>query len=178
MSTIPLPAAQRRAQPWKNGLGVSHTIAEFPQGAGFDAMEWQVGHTDIGADCPFSDLPGLDRQFMVIAGVGVELTSKDAETGAAWHERIERLQAPYAFRGDWSTQCRLLAGPVRVLNVITRRKRCAAAVDFADATELAGAAGETLIAVDLASLDAWRLDGAGSMRVPRGDVAVVRIRAT
>jgi hypothetical protein len=175
---VHLPASQHSTQPWKNGLGVSRVIAGEPAGAGFDTLLWQVGATEIGADCPFSDLPGLDRQFMVIAGVGVELTSKDAETGAAWHERIERLQAPYAFRGNWSTQCRLLAGPVRVLNVITRRKRCAAAVDFADATEIAGAAGETLIAVDLASLDAWRLDGAGSMRVPRGDVAVVRIRAT
>jgi environmental stress-induced protein Ves len=119
MPTIRLSAERYLALPWKNGLGISRTIAGFPEGAGFDDVLWQVGSTEIGADCPFSSLPGLDRQFMVIEGAGVELANVDEETGASWRERIELLQAPYAFRGDWRTTCRLLSGPVRVLNVIT-----------------------------------------------------------
>jgi environmental stress-induced protein Ves len=64
-------------QPWKNGLGVSRIIASDPPGAGYDAVLWQVGSTEITADCPFSSLPGLDRLFMVIERAGVELTSVD-----------------------------------------------------------------------------------------------------
>ncbi len=123
-----LPAAQHRAVPWKNGLGVAHIIAEHPQQAGFDAVRWQVGVTDIGVDCPFSSLPGFDRRFMVIAGAGVELRSTDEATGATHHERIRLLQPPYAFSGDWRTTCRLLAGPVRVFNVMTRRGEFSAVV--------------------------------------------------
>src|SRR5687768_3389579 len=78
-----LPAQAHRTQPWKNGLGVSRMIAEVPSGAGFDAVLWQVSVTEISTDCPFSDLPGLGRQFAVIEGDGVELVSVDETTGAA-----------------------------------------------------------------------------------------------
>ncbi len=156
---IHLPAAQHQAQPWKNGLGVSYTIADFPQGAGFESVLWQVGHTDIRVDCPFSDLPGLDRLFMVIEGKGVELTCVD-EAGRKTINRVEPLQAPFAFRGDWQTSCRLLDGPVKVFNVMTRRDRFSANVEIVSSTSPARAApGETLIAVALPGLDAWILDG-------------------
>lgn len=147
------------AQPWKNGLGVSRIIAGDPQGAGFDTLRWQVGSTEIGADCPFSDLPGLDRQFMVIEGAGVELTCVD-ETGQMTVNRVDTLLAPFSFRGDWRTSCRLLAGPVRVLNVITRRGNCSAAVEIVSGLDgLRKAEAETLLAVEPDSLDAWLLDG-------------------
>ena len=183
MSATPLPAAQHQAQPWKNGLGVSRMIAEFPQGAGFDAVLWQVGSTEIGADCPFSSLPGLDRQFMVIEGAGVELSSVDEETGASWRERIERLQPPYAFRGDWRTSCRLLNGPVRVFNVMTRRGKFSAAVEIAPAATVRNMKkneGEILIAVELPTLDAWLLDSPGKENCDiegTGERVLVRIRA-
>jgi uncharacterized protein len=162
MPAIHLPAAKNRLQPWKNGLGVSRTIADFPQGAGFDSVLWQVGSTDIGVDCPFSDLPGLDRQFMVIEGAGVELTCVDA-AGATTRKRIDQPCQPFSFRGDWRTSCRLLDGPVKVFNVMTRRGRYSAKVEIVSALDSARASsGETLLAVALPSLDAWILDGPAS----------------
>ena len=175
MPLFHLPVAQHRAIPWKNGLGISHTIADHPHGAGFDALDWQVSSTQIGADCPFSDLPGIDRQFMVIEGAGVELTCTDEKGGTTVH-RADPLRGPLAFRGDWRTSCRLLAGPVRVFNVMTRRGRFAADLSLATGGALQGDAGGTLVAVDLKSLDAWQLDGEGAQALPSGTVAVVRIR--
>ncbi len=153
-----LPAAGHGKQPWKNGLGVSRIVAETPRGAGFDALAWQVSSTEIGADCPFSSLPGLDRQFTVISGAGVELSC--AEPGIV--QRIAMPYAPYAFRGDWRTHCRLLGGPVRVFNVMTRRGACSARIESVPAdgvNTLRKAAGETLVAVELGTLEAWLLEG-------------------
>ena len=159
MPATRLPATLHRAAPWKNGLGVSYTIADFPPDAGFDAVAWQVGHTDIGVDCPFSNLPGLDRQFMVIEGAGVELSCTD-ENGTTSVHRVEPMRGPFAFRGDWLTTCRLLDGPVKVFNVMTRRGRHAATVAVVSGLEGARpAAAETVIAVELPTLDAWILDG-------------------
>ena len=125
-------------------------------------MLWQVGSTEIGADCPFSDLPGLDRLFMVIEGAGVELTSIDEAGARTWTARVAgRRSVPYAFRGDWTTTCRLLDGPVKVFNVITRRGKALRRASRFLAREDTSpkAAGETAIAVHLGSLDAWMLSG-------------------
>ncbi len=160
--------------PWKNGLGISYTIADFPRGAGFDAVNWQVGSTEIGVDCPFSDLPGLDRQFMVTEGAGVELTCTD-ENGKANVNRIDPARGPFAFRGDWRTTCRLLDGPVKVFNVMTRRGKFSARVELLAGLDAVRASpGETLIAVALPSLEAWILDGP----LPgAGRAVLVRIKA-
>lgn len=173
-----LPVEQHAKVPWKNGLGVSRIIATEPAGAGFDAMLWQVSATVIGADCPFSELKGLDRLFMVTEGAGVELTSVD-DHGATRTHPITALQLPYAFRGDWKTDCRLLGGPVKVFNVIARRGKARAGLEFMTGTTLTKAAGETAIAVHLGSLEAWRLSGPGAESVsispPPGPVALIRI---
>jgi len=178
MALILLSAAGHTAMPWKNGLGVSRIIATDPAGAGFDTMLWQVSGTEIGADCPFSELKGLDRLFMVTEGAGVELTSID-DHGATRTHPIMALQLPYAFRGDWKTDCRLLGGPVKVFNVIARRGKARASVEFLTGTTLTKAAGETAIAVHLGSLDAWMLSGAdeetNSISPPPGPVALIRI---
>jgi len=178
MPAIPLPATRHRSQSWKNGLGVSQLIADHPEGAGFDKVLWQVSGTAIAKDCPFSSLPQLDRQIMVLDGGGIELASVD-DTGKTHRKRLKAMRLPYAFRGDWKTECRLIAGPVRVFNVMVRRGLCEARVDFQGEKVLAGAGGETLVAVDLKTLDAWLLDGEGTIELPAGagKVAVVRIRA-
>jgi len=151
-------------------LGVSYTIADFPKGAGFDAVDWQVGHTDIRVDCPFSNLPGMDRLFMVIEGRGVELTCID-ESGRKTANRVEPLRAPFAFRGDWTTSCRLIDGPVKVFNVMTRRGRFSASVQ--DMSSMDTGFEGNLIAVALPGLEAWIVDGD---RPPDASSLLVRIR--
>jgi len=179
-----LPATRHQTQPWKNGLGISTLIAQAPPDAGFDTVLWQVSATEFGADSPFSHLPGLDRLFTVIQGSGVELTSVDETTGAEVRQIVRRLQ-PYAFAGDWRTTCRVLDGPVRVLNVMTRRGRFTAGVELRSgerALHLECVASEILVAVDLHSLDAWRLDGTAAegstVAVASGGetIALVRLR--
>ncbi len=155
-------------------------IATDPPGAGYDTMRWQVGGTEITADCPFSSLPGLDRQFMVVEGAGVELTSID-DHGATRTTPVYAMRLPYAFRGDWKTDCRLLGGPVRVFNVIARRGKARASVEFLDGKTLTKAAGETALAVHLGSLDAWMLSGqskeSAMINPPPGPVLLIRIAA-
>jgi len=173
-----LPAAKHAQVPWKNGLGVSQIIASDPAGAGYDVLHWQVGSTQILADSPFSSLPGLDRHFMVIEGAGVELTSID-EHGATRTTPVYAQRLPYQFRGDWKTDCRLMGGPVRVLNVIARRGKARASVAWMDGTTPSKAAGEILIAVHLASLDAWTLSGpeseSAAIKPPPGPAVLIRI---
>lgn len=109
------------ALPWKNGLGVSRVIASDPPGAGYDTVLWQVGTTAITADCPFSSLTGSDRQFTLLEGNGVELKCSAPAEGVDLTKAVDTPFVPFAFRGDWKTDCRLLGGPVRVFNVMTRR---------------------------------------------------------
>jgi environmental stress-induced protein Ves len=157
-----LTADQYQRVPWKNGLGVSQTIVQHPADAGFDTVLWQVGTTTIEADCPFSDLSGMDRQFMVIQGAGVELSSVDAAGGM--HRAEVRPGIVHRFQGDWRTQCRLLDGPVRVLNVMTRRGRFSAQCGYITTRQLqvTKAALEALVAVELDSLQAWVASGTAS----------------
>ena len=47
------------AQPWRNGLGTSRTIASATDPAG--RLCWTLSLTAITQDCPFSDYRGYDR---------------------------------------------------------------------------------------------------------------------
>ena len=109
MPTVRLPAAKHAALPWKNGLGVSRIIATEPPGAGYESMLWQIGRTEIVADCPFSE-----------------------------HQ------------------------PVRVFNVIARRGKARASVEFLEGSSFSKAAGETVFAVEPPSLEAWVVAGPGA----------------
>jgi environmental stress-induced protein Ves len=166
-------AGQHARMPWKNGLGISHVIASDPPGAAYDALAWQVAATEVTAHCPFSSLPGLDRLFMVIEGAGVELKSLD-DHGATRTQSVLPLR-PYAFRGDWPTECRLLEGPVKVFNVIARRGTIKAALGFLEGTRVESQAGHTILAVDLATLEAWQLAGEERADIERGSGPVARV---
>jgi environmental stress-induced protein Ves len=135
---------------WKNGLGVSRIIAVSPDGAGYDTLHWQVSITEIASSCPFSRLPGLDRRFMLLEGRGVELDCRDDDAGTAIRHHIDAALEPIAFSGDWRTECRLTAGSVQVMNVVTRRgvagSRIATHVT-SDQIVLERVSGESLVAI-------------------------------
>jgi len=194
-----LRAGAHAQVPWKNGLGVSQVMATQPAGAGYDTLDWQVASTTFAADCPFSSLRGLDRQFMLIEGAGVELSCSDPRERVDLKLCVDAPCVVHAFSGDWRTDCRMLGGGVRVLNVITRRGRVGAHVEaprFTGALPLVQAPGETLVAVlleglaeidgvqpGLAALDGVLLDDPQGARIDlrsRGAavrIAVVRIFA-
>jgi environmental stress-induced protein Ves len=151
--------------PWKNGLGVSRIIASHPHAASYDAATWQVGATDIGIDCPFSSLPGLDRQLMLLSGTGIELTCVDVVAGINVRRAVDEPFLPFAFRGDWQTTCKLLGDPVQVLNVMTRRGRAGARISllrWGGPLLLEQRGGETVVAV--LSLESIVLDAPAGER--------------
>ena len=141
--------------PWKNGLGISHVIASEPRAAGYDDLNWQIGTTEFGFDCPFSSLPGMDRQFTLLSGGGVELHCIDVVTGVDVRHKVDRPFVPVEFRGDWQTTCRMLGEPVGVFNVMTRHGKATAKITiprWTGSLYCEQRPGETLVAVLLAGI--------------------------
>lgn len=126
-----LRQADYAPQAWKNGRGVSWRIAAFPEGASFgEALLWQVSLPVISADSPFSPFPGFDRQFMILSGNGVTLSFRHAAEGVDFSRTIDTPLQPFAFRGDWETDCKLLSGPVEDFSLLSRRGKIAAKLEI------------------------------------------------
>jgi len=149
-----LRAAGRAAVPWKNGGGVTREVAAFPEGAGFDRFDWRISIADVAAGGPFSRFPGIDRVLTVIEGRGL-LLSVEGMADTNLNERSN----PFAFLGDAGCDAILLDGPIRDLNVMTRRGTCTAAVRRILAPEeiLCRDAATILVALDTLSLGAETL---------------------
>ena len=103
------------AVPWKNGGGVTREYAVHPEGAGLDDFEWRVSSAEIRQDGPFSRFEGIDRALVVLEGDGVELRFPDRLI------LLSPASDPLDFPGDSPVTARLTGGPVRDLNVMTRR---------------------------------------------------------
>ncbi|MFD4661017.1 HutD family protein [Kitasatospora sp. NPDC058444] len=180
-----LRASERPATAWLNGGGVTREVAGFPAGAGLDAFDWRVSLADVASAGPFSAFPGIDRVITLVEGPGMALTVDGTE------RLVDEPFRPFAFSGDATTDCRLLAGPVVDFNVMTRRGRVEAAVDLAVTTTavdvpagstgllvcLAGAA--SVDGVELARYDAALLPTSGTYELhPEGTTAVVTFSPT
>jgi environmental stress-induced protein Ves len=111
-----LAATDRLARPWKNGGGVTFDVLSFPEESSLETFAWRISIAEVASDGPFSLFPGIDRSTAILRGEGFRLAFGDG--------RMEelRLDAPaLAYPGDVATDCTLLGGPVRDLNVMTRR---------------------------------------------------------
>ncbi len=125
MARCPDLAAPQRAswlalppEPWKNGGGVTRTLAADPAG------RWRVSIADIERDGPYSRFPGYDRVSVVLSGEGVTLQGEGVLVALQPRE-------PAPFRGDDVLQSTLIGGPVRVLNLFVRRGEAVASVTCA-----------------------------------------------
>jgi environmental stress-induced protein Ves len=114
-----------RRMRWKNGGGWTTELAVFPEsGTGADApFDWRVSIAEIESDGAFSPFPGCDRHIALLEGVGMELRFDDAET-----LRLDQRLRFVPFAGEARVFGKLLAGPVRDFNVMTRRERCRAEI--------------------------------------------------
>jgi len=110
-----LRAADRLASPWKNGGGVTHEVAVWPEGAGFDDFGWRVSLAEVLSDGPFSMFPEVDRILTVLEG-RLHLAVEGRE-----EVELTAASAPYAFAGDAPAAGQVAGGRVRDLNVMTRR---------------------------------------------------------
>jgi environmental stress-induced protein Ves len=110
------------ASPWKNSSGQTRTITVSPADAGFENFDWRVSVSDVASSAKFSPFPGVDRTILLLDGAGMILQI---------NSRVLPLTAPfqsYSFSGDDVVRCRLVDGPTRDFNVMTRRGRAHAEV--------------------------------------------------
>jgi environmental stress-induced protein Ves len=108
-----LPEHGYRRVRWKNGLGWTTEIAvEPPEGE----WNWRISIATVDADSEFSRFPGVDRSLLVLEGAGMVLDVEGQGTFTLLAEG-----PPLSFSGDVATSSRLIAGPTRDFNVMTRR---------------------------------------------------------
>jgi hypothetical protein len=150
-----LRARDRKPQPWKNGGGTTSEIAAFPAGASLDDFGWRVSIAEVASGGPFSTFPGIDRTLVVLDGEGITL-------GVAGRPptRLDRRSEPLRFAADVPTVATLCAGPIRDLNVMTRRGRFDHSVMRLDPDSL-GFRPMTTVALFVAGSIPLRLSAAG-----------------
>jgi environmental stress-induced protein Ves len=125
---IHLPAAVRKAQPWKNGGGRTTTIIEEPHGASLEGLDWRISVADIDTSGPFSIFPGMTRHLLVLTG-RVRLSGQHIEA------ELGMDNGPITFPGDTSITATPVATPVRVLNVMVRTDQFGGTVQRCSSSE-------------------------------------------
>ena len=103
---------EHSAMPWANGLGTSYEVASDRNVGG--VWTWRVAIAPVVEDRPFSVMPGVDRELVVIEGNGMVL-EVDGESVECLPGRVVR------FSGDLTTFARLVDGPVVDLGLMTVR---------------------------------------------------------
>ncbi|HSN01758.1 MAG TPA: HutD family protein [Rudaea sp.] len=114
-----------RRMRWKNGGGWTTELAASPEsGEGATAsFHWRVSIAQIENDSAFSAFPGYDRHIALLDGLGMELRFDGTET-----LRLDQRLRFVPFAGEVSVFGKLLSGPVRDFNVMTRRELCRAEI--------------------------------------------------
>jgi hypothetical protein len=116
--------------PWANGKGTSYEIASDRNES--DNWSWRVAIAPVKENGPFSVLPGIDRELVVLEGNGMVL-DVDGESIECLPGRVVR------FSGDSMTFARLVDGPVVDLGLMTVRgsvtRSMAITVDVGDVIE-------------------------------------------
>ena len=115
-----LRASDRVATLWKNGGGLTREVAVWPPGAGYDDFHWRISVAEFDRDATFSVFADVDRHLTVLQGQ--LYLSLD---GGREVRRAAKF-ASLAFAGEVPVVGCVKAGPVRDLNVMTRR-RCVSA---------------------------------------------------
>ena len=103
---------EHRAMPWANGLGTSYEVASDRNVDG--VWTWRVAIAPVVLDGPFSVMPGVDRELVVIEGNGMVLNVDD-ESVKCMPGQVVR------FSGDSVTIARLVDGPTVDLGLMTVR---------------------------------------------------------
>ena len=147
-------------------------IAASPVDAGYSAaLDWQLSLPSISKDGPFSPLPGLDRQWLMLEGEGLELDCRMSASGTPFSIKVEHPLQTIAFSGDWTTAARLRRGPVTGFSILSRHAEFAAILrihELRGTTAIEKPAGETLL-LFLAAGSVHALGGGASAALERFD---------
>lgn len=104
---------------WANGGGWTRTLLAWP-----DSALWavRISVANVEQAGPFSAFPGVDRWFAVLEGDGVRLATA-GQAPVVVRAGDEQL---HTFPGDAATDCEILGGATRDLNVMVRRREARA----------------------------------------------------
>ena len=125
-----LNAADFVRQPWKNGGGSTTQLAVEGDG---DRWLWRLSAADVAQSGPFSDFAGYERTLMLLDGDGMDLEIDGRVT------TLRTPFEPFVFDGAAKTNCTLLGGPVRDLNLMVDRKRAQSSVQAVHPDHFRGA---------------------------------------
>lgn len=106
-----LPRDEQGVMPWRNGAGVT---SELATGVVDEEIVWRVSIARIDEPGAFSAWPGMHRSLTLLTGDEVVLTVNGSEHAVLRGQSCE-------FSGDAVVGCALPAGPVEVLNLMSRR---------------------------------------------------------
>lgn len=151
---------------WRNGMGVSWDIADWPEGAGAGDFGWRFALARIDADVPFSRYPGIDRYFTLVDGDGLDLEFSGSRPLA-----VGKPHVPHFYPCDVDTFCRLRGGPCLALNLFLKRGAWTARIDIVQ--------GEAILRHDGPILF-YALDGEAAVNgqaLASGDAAVADTQA-
>ncbi len=118
-----LRAAERIAQPWKNGGGTTYEVIARPAGSSLAELDWRVSIAQVRAPGPFSHFPGIGRRMAVLEG---ELALKVGEGAEVLSLSPE--SPPIAFAGEAPVFAEPRS-PVTDLNVMVRRGRFSSSLE-------------------------------------------------
>lgn len=105
-----LTSADYERQPWRNGGG---TTIELVRDDENERWRWRLSVADVDRSGPFSDFTGYRRTIMLLEGRGMTLSFDRAPPVV-----LDRRYRSFAFDGGIRTDCTLLAGPIRDMNLI------------------------------------------------------------
>jgi environmental stress-induced protein Ves len=92
------------------------------------AWIWRLSMAEVARSGPFSDFGGYERTLVLVEGAGMDL----AIAGRA-PVRLSDPARPFSFDGGAKTDCTLLDGPVRDLNLMVERRSARGTLDVVDA---------------------------------------------
>jgi len=118
-----LAHADRIAQAWKNGGGITREVATFPSGASMDEFDWRVSIADVSAPGPFSRFDGIDRILTILDGTLLLEFQSEIEP------ILLRPGSKHAFDGEAAVYATPIGGAVRDLNIMVRRGRWNARIE-------------------------------------------------
>ena len=110
--------AELKAQPWRNGGGVTRELARHPRSLSLNSADdtqwdWRVSIAEVTKAGAFSAFAGMERVLTVIDGELLLLSVDGSE------HPLEKYR-PFRFSGDADSAGALPTGDIRDLNVITR----------------------------------------------------------
>ena len=115
MRTRHVPAAANRRVRWANGRGWAREVVRVPD---TDDWDWRLSVAESDGPAPFSVLPGVDRELILVRGAGLVLRFAD--------DAVVDLRRPYArarFAGERALVGEPVQGRTEQLNLMWRRDR-------------------------------------------------------